>query len=477
MQTCQTKSRPGLKAKRGPRLIRIAALVLMAMPAGTGRAWCAAPESDADTALLDAWRDAARRIGTGDPWASCRALLTAALGDHPDSKYARHCRQLIDNIRASEAIEARLGPLDKIAPEALDGDALVYSRIDAGLIVSPLQLRGRSFAWDRLTQFGDNPDVACRLYAAGSDSIDLLIRQLDNQAATRSVRVRRQPGFQPLVMRVADLSLGLIEAISRCRFRTDNQLHVPFSMTSRHIRAKTIDDIKRWRNKTRTLSPARAVVWQLEHGGVARPYQMLQSLLVMDENEVVIDYLSERFHDGDTIDYEAAVRLIQAGSLEPLEFIHSVATAGRRVSLDMVRVVADRGRLTDFVLLKRLASPEPGAPMARNAGWHGPVLARGLRQCTNRKCIPVLVAVVKRFLTEHGPDGPDPVPSVRWPQHVIDAAVQVQTMTGVNFGLDPQDTPENIESGLGEMLRWWREDGQAVYDFYGIDPRAPGGIR
>jgi len=439
----------------------------------------AADDTD-DPALLAEWQDVAEKIGAGEPWPDCRAALEAAIEKHPNSKYVRHCRQLIDDILITEMIEARLGSPESVDAENLTCDYLVFSKVEAGLVVAPLYLYGKTLKWQRNAQAAlrNDADVAYRIYNMDRPVIKRLMGELINQAATRSVRVRRQPNDTPAVMRVSDLSLALIEAKSRCRFRTDAQLHIPFSKTSPIVRQNTIDQIERWWDKTRDMDPAAAVVWQLEHGDLDKPYQMLQVLRAMGENQALIDYLSNHYRAGDAIDYNAAVQLIRAGSNEPLEYIRHVAEDGGQLTLDMAKVIASSGRRDDFALLSRIVSPGGNDLSADNADWHASIIVRAMRQSKNRYAIPVLVSVVDGFLDRRGfTDSGERVIPARWPQHIIDAALEVQNNTGVNFGIDPTDTPEGMYEAMRRMLTWWREDGRSVYDFYGIDPRSPGGIR
>lgn len=439
----------------------------------------AANDTD-DPALLDQWQDVAEKIGAGEPWPDCRAALESAIEKFPNSKYVKHCRDLIDDILITEMIEARLGPPESVDAENLTCDFLVYSKVDAALVATPLYLYGKTLVWEQNARLAvrNDADVAYRIYNMDRPVIKRLMGELINQAATRSVRVRRQTNMTPAVMRVCDIALGLIEAKSLCRFRTDAQLQIPFSKISAIARQNTIDQIERWWEKTRDMDPASAVVWQLENGDLDKPYQMLQVLRAMGENQALIDYLSNHYRVGDALDYDASVQLIRAGSNEPLEYIRHAAEEGRQLTLEMVRVIGASGRREDFALLGRIASPDEDDSSADNADWHASIIVRAMRESNNRNAIPVLVSVVDGFLDRQGfsESGEQAIPA-RWPQHIIDAALRVQDDAGVNFGIDPGDTPDRMYESMRRMLTWWQDDGQGVYGFHGIDPRAPGGIR
>lgn len=471
MQTRQEKNRPGLNS-----VAPLAAAMALGLCYGSAAAQ-SAPNQLANAELLEILSKVTQKIGDGEPWADCREMLESAVADLPESKYVRRCRDLIESIRLTEQIEARLTPPDQLEPDQLTVEHLVFSKIDVGRIMQPLYLARRStFMWDWDTQLGDHQtaDIAHRIYLKKRDVLEPLTDLLDNQAATRSVRVPKQGAAEPVVLRVCDVALGLIEAISHCRFRTDKQLYVPFSLCSAPVRNETIENVNRWWRKTKDMSPGEAVVWQIENGGVPNPYQMLQGLMAMDEKEAVIAHLSKKFRTSDSIDYEASVRLIQAGSTEPLEYIHHAVANRERVTLEMVRVIGARGRWIDFELLDRLVMSTDDSSPPRPRNWHSSVVVQGLRSSKNRKCIPVLVAVVDQYVTKRMEDVSNVAPPS---QHIVLAAAKVQEMTGVNFGLDPNDSDENINAALNEMLRWWREDGQSVYGFHALDRHAPGGIR
>lgn len=434
-------------------------------------------DAAADHLLVEAWWDVADRIHQGEAWKTCGDALEEAIHRYPMSASAGPCRELLHSIRLAEEREARVGTLADTAPENISVDHLIHARVNQALVQQPLYF-SEGFIWDRLTQapLHAGTDPAHRLYKRGRDIIPDLIAHIDDLAATRSVIPRREQSPRPTVLCVGDIALGMLEGISHCRFSSEGYYYSQHALQGEEKRDLTANRARQWWEATKDMSPVDAILWQIDNGHLKEPRLLIAALIDMKEFDAAIRALQPRYRVDDAITYNLAVMMLDAGSREPLDFVHEVIRAGRRLRTEMVQLIAARGNSSDFMLLADVVlTDESVAPNQRHSSAAS-VIVQALSNTSNPRCLPVLAAIVCGYV---GPVDDDDLPLEvsQPPTHVFDAAVIMQRLTGINFGLDPANPQDRQYRALVELARWWRNDGQAIFGFEQANPHAPAGIR
>jgi hypothetical protein len=432
------------------------------------------------------WWDTAEQIGKRGDWAECAAPLAATLDRHPDGNLAPRLGALLTSIQMS----ADHPPTDAFLDRQTDTKTLIAAlpavSLRYTLLLRPLQSYGaeQRLIWavyaDNHTGTADAS--AFLLYAQGRAVIPRLIELLDDQRATRSVESDASRFKIPLVFRVGDVSLALIEAISLCRFHLDPYDYHPRTRKSPLIsewteekRNQQIALIREWWENTKTMSLGDAVLWRLERATREQQIQMLDALVGTGRHAVAQHFLADRFRHGDELDKEFSRRLLRAGSRLPLEFLHRAVAQGRPVDHDLISLIVEFGEIDDFRLLRDAvlgqSSAHPDFSVDRA------MLVNLLNYSDNTLAVPVLVAVIEAQMHGLPNDARAIRPAGKTPAYLTRAAEKLQTLTARDFGFGQFDSPYATAHGFENILRWWQREGKSAYDFPHVRPHAPGGIR
>jgi hypothetical protein len=436
-------------------------------------------------ALTEAWWDVAQRIERGKPWADCAEQLRTAIELAGPTSVTVRCTKLLMSIRSAADFALPSEPLYDDANEDTLIAALQEAKPDYRLILNPLQIYANEprLAWDMLAQFnnGGSDAAAYLLFLKGRDAIPYLIDALDDLRATRAVSVNRSYHKVPLVPRVCDVSLALIEAISLCRLNFgptayDIRTTKPplFSEWSADKRARQIALVHEWWAATQRLSAEDAVVWRLERADREDQMQMLDALIWVEQRELAIDFLQSRFIDEWKLDRGFSGQLLRAGSRAPLDAIHEAYRAKQPLSHDMIVLILEYGAIDDFRLLRdALRNPENSEFPLDHA-----LLANQLNYCDNPLAVPILVTILELDAAHKDRQSSPSViaTGAQIPGYLRRTGERIEALTGRNFGMS---APENAAKSraIENILRWWPREGQGAYDYERIRPHAPAGIR
>ncbi len=457
-----------------PRIIILAAFALIAAPRANAvllpvpirqPAGDIDPEHELDRAVADV----VDLIDSGGSWDTCRRRLDAAIIEYGQPEFDQDARRLLAGIEAACNREERtMGPHPDALSDAMAG--LTESQIDAGLIFRPFGIAGR-YGWQDAVPGKpvEGMDPAYRLFAAGRQAIPTVLDGLDDLATTRTIFTRDD--VEPVVFRVCDVCLSLIEGITHCRFGAVRSQPPLISQWPQADRAELIAGIREWWQHTKDLTPTEAVVRRIEAADRLQQAQMIDVLIASGEKTAALRCLEPLYLIKDDIDLQMSVRMVQAGSREPLAHVHEVAAAGRPLTVSMVRLIATIGDRQDYELLYRLVT---GLVAEGRAGDDQVVtLTRVLAPTDNSLAIPILVAIIK-------PQVPQPaVELADWPipAYVDVAATAVQRLAGVSFGYRSDDPRRTRWQALTELVEWWRTEGFALYGFERNRPHGTSGVR
>jgi hypothetical protein len=492
------------------------------------------PEAGADSVLEDAWWETARMIGEREPWGACAERLEEALADAGEAPSAARCRDLLASLRLAEVTAVGTNDLDDDTPVAALLVALQDVRIGHAQVLRPLLVFSQEdrLLWEVLAEHSrTGPEsAASRLFGRGRSVVPQLIAALDDQRATRTVSADRSHYAEPLVVRVGDLALALIEAISLCRFHLDPVEYHPRSQGSPLIsewaearRAEQIAVVQKWWQATRDLPAGDATFLRLEKVERKQQIEMLDAMIETGRMRAeALRFLLPRYRNGWEIDRDLSLRTLRAGGRAPLEFVHEAVQAGRVVDQDMVKLIAEFGNIDDFKLLrgairgtsKELPTdaselPEINQHMAKHIGELGNTDEAKLRELLIRRyakespknasdespeidlgmvmqmlnyvddplAVPVLVAVIERSSESPADSSKTPAGAADAAPHALRAAERIEMLTGKDFGFLRARPPQMTARGFEEILRWWLREGKGAFDYEQVRPHAPGGIR
>jgi len=440
-----------------------------------------ASDPDDDAALLQSWWEAAGCLQGGQAsWDACGTILSDAIGDYPESKHAPRCKSLLADIRLT-AEEAG----DESPP-----DDLTAARLDVSWLYQPLRrhIGGRyEWIWDTLSEPSDNSDDNPLVvwFKRGRPAVPDLMALLDDQRVTRSVSFRRSEDTRPVVLRVSDVALGLIEGISRCRFNTSGTRFKPFSLMNETQRRQIQEDVRRWWEATSESDPVEAIVWLATHSPLRRAEMAIQVLLATGYRQRAITCRATLYRDNGRIfdnrgDFSFATRLLRAGSREPLDDLHTYIEQGHELQYQHVRMVGEFGEASDAAILESLMYRE-GKQICKGkaTGRLSRRVANALSHSDNAHCVPVVTAIIVSYVQCLDSDTADRPIGMHAgvPRYVVKAGLVLQTLIDADFGLVEKDPPGTQITALRLMAEWWKEDGQSIYGTQQHRATAPAGVR
>ncbi len=442
--------------------------------------------ADADAALLDAWWDVVELIEADAPWADCRSALDEAIQRYPQSTHAEACRSLRDGIVLAEMAGDDVPEVTIDADVATLAAALPAARVSIGWVLMPLQYYSAAeqtvwaFYADRAIVGAKS--AALLLHRQGRSAIPALIERLDDPTATRNVSPDRSQLTTPVALRVGDVALGLIEAISLCRFRDPP---VSFHQAGAqplvlkewpaNERAALIASIRAWWNATKDLPPEKAVLWRIRQASRAQQLEMLDVLIATGQAETALVFLYGAYRDGPTLDERLAERMLRAGSRAPLDFLHQAVRTGRPADHTMISLIAEHGDVQDFQLLRDLVVDGAVEGGALPVEVDLPMLVNVLSYADSRQCLPVLVAVLEKHQAALARSAD--ADRVQAPAYIGRAAERIETICGVDFGFDAREAPQRRQRAIEDILDWWNREGRGAYGYAVTGPHAPAGIR
>lgn len=436
--------------------------------------------------LNDAWWATARALGDGDSWEQCAARLEAALARAGDAPHAARCADLLASIRRAQANPGSPQELsDDHSVEAFI-EALPEVRLSHVLLLRPLQTYGpdSELVWEILAQRQPVGSAASagRILQRGREAIPALIVALDDLRATRSVLADRDNYEAPLVARVNDIALALIEAISLTRLHIDPADYHPRSTDSPLIsewpaqkRAAQIALVQAWWDATRDHSPGAAALLRLEQVERRQQVEMLDAMIGTGRmRPEALQFLLARYRNGWEIDLDMAQRTVRAGSRAPLEFLQEATRAGRPVEHDMISLIGEFGGIDDYKLLRDALVQPSDDSVEIDLG----MVVNRLNYNNNPLAVPVLVAVIELGSSQFAIDKNAPRRGGAAPQsYLLRAAEHLELLTGRDFGFARVGSTNQAERGFDDILRWWQREGKGAFDYEQVRPYAPGGIR
>jgi len=462
-----------------------AALLAAALPAPARAAEAADPADVGSISLPETRRDVVRMIDDGAAWSACARRLEADLAAATDRSAAPPCEALLASIRLNLADASTTG----VAAPA-DIDALIANlseaRVNPGLLMAPLQTITfePQLAWTVLAQraIPGASASAYDLFRQGRRAIPALIAALDDQRATRTTVSDLRTGDEPLVFRVGDVSLALLQAITLCRFQhplngynlraADQPLFSQWA-ADRHAAQSAV--VRDWWDATHGMSADDAVRWFLERPDTDRPQQLdtADALIALGQSGVVRPFLETRFQNGRLIDYSISQRLVRAGSRAPLDFVQEIIRNGEPTTEEMVRLIAEFGEIDDFKLLRDAVLD----PARFSQPLNNRMVTNQMLSTDRPLAIPVLIAVIER---REGPELPASALAASGaaiPSHLLRAGEWIQELSGKDFGFGEDRSPYFLARAFDDILLWWKREGQAAWDYDQNRPQATSGIR
>lgn len=443
-----------------------------------------AQEAEQADALLEAWWETAEMIGRVRPWEECAAHLEKALADAaPGTPVAQRCQALLESLRLNVAG----GPIPVVSEEAYSIDelivALAETRAPHSLVLEPLQAYSdeQRLVWDVAAERA--PGVEGRapflLYRQGRPVIPRLIAALEDRRATRSVMADRTRYREPLVVRVGDVALALIESLSVCRLHLEPTAYTPrtkvsplFTEWSRERQAEQINLVRAWWTGTQDLPVMEAAYRRIEQVDRETQLEMLDAWIAIGAGSEALRFLQPRVRSGEALDFAMARRMLRAGSRAPLAYLHDAVRGGKAISAEVVRLIGDFGGIDDYKLLRDAILGRCG-----DADIDANMIVNQFGYSDDPLVLPVLVAVIETR-AEQDPDVLRPLAAgSQVPAYLLRAAERIEMLTGADFGITQQSARFGDPRGLGVVLEWWRREGKAAYDYEQIRPHAPRGIR
>ncbi len=437
-----------------------------------------------DNALLEAWDKIGVRIKDGESWDVLGADLRAAIEQNHLSEHVGRCQQLLASIDAV----IKSPPPDHGVTEQYEVAELIQA-LPRTTILHRLAIVPNfyyesvdQFVWDyysrRRVTF--DPDPAMVLYARGPMVIDPLIESLNDLRATRSVGTSEEGYRTPVVVRVCDVALALIESLSGCTFRETSHAKPLTSEWSADERNALEQSIRKWRRETKSLPLPEAIVWQIEHGPEKLRIQMIDTLIARKQHDVALSYLQKVYEQGAGSDLpQIANRLVQAGSREPLDHIHRLVAEGKGIQRDMVLLIAHYGEPRDFQLLVRLVeSSEPNT--SRGSANLVQMIVESLRAAKDSQAmlaVPVHVAVIREMQDDWSVLLESSSPRHAFPPILDMSIYAIQRATGLGFGVNDESETFDRARGAKAILTWWEGEGEGAYGLEQNKPHAPVGIR
>lgn len=444
-------------------------------------------EESAAAKLDDAWWRTAQMIGAGAPWNEAADTLNDALLSAGNAKFSQRCRNLSVSIGLSQTASPNAQRIAATLSERSSTQDLITglqeTRVSFDLVLRPLLKYGidRQLAWayvaDRIA--GGRDSAAYLLYARGREAIPELLDALEDQRATRSVADNRSRPM-PLVMRVGDVSLALVEAISCCRFHIEPKRYEPrghqtplFSEWGDEKRRDQIALVRDWWETTKHLSRAEAALWWINRVERGEQLEMIDALILTGDADAAVEYLRTKYRQENDIDVDFAERMLMAGSREPLEYLRQAVRNDRPIERDFVKLVAHYGNIDDFKLLRsEIMRPcHDGYPVDRG------MVVNELQQSNDPLTIPIFVALLetKEEAAECNPHlNPE---NERVIGYLLRSAERIERLSGKDFGFTHLASNYAAQRGFEDILNWWKREGKAAFDLDQVRPDAPGGIR
>jgi hypothetical protein len=492
MQIRTKENRSGLARPRVTLVFALRMVMMLCVAGGTVRV-CAqvsqdVPDSETklahDTELLDAWDKIAQRVKQREPWDVLSADLHAAIERYHLSEHVGRCQQLLASI---DAVVKSPPPSVNITDESEVSDlinALPDSSILHRLAIAPnvYYTQVEQFAWDyyseRLMTFV--PDPAMELYSRGLSAIDPLIECLNDTRATRSVGTSEDGYGQPLVVRVCDVALALIEGISGCTFKESQYGNHLISEWTSDERSRLERTVRKWRGATQSMSSADAIAWQIENGPEKLRIQMIDTLIARKQVDVAMAYMQKAYEESSGGDMaQIANRMVQAGSREPLDHIHRLAATDESINRDMVTLIAHFGEPRDFQLLVKLVESTP-PDKDRASAQRIQMIVESLRAAQHRRAmlaVPVHVAVIRSMNEEWTALLASSAPRHAFPPILDMSIYAIQQGSGMGFGMNEDSDTFDRARACKAILTWWDEEGEGAYGLEQNKPHAPVGIR
>jgi hypothetical protein len=431
-----------------------------------------------DDSLREPFWAAAQQVVAGVPWQDIGARLADEVSKHPEARHAPDCTSLLHGLSlAAErepGIPASVGE-DSTIEELIA--ALPHAQIDATTALSPFDTNAQGeYRWEIAVARHPQPDrdPAILLFRRGRDAIPSLVEALSDDTVTRTAYV--VPTAQsPIIFRVGDLSLSIIQAISHCWFHEYVGRPTPVSEESREEQDALAEKILLWLDSTHEMSPTDAVLWHIDHDKPSNAATLLVALVRRNERAAVGNFLRDRFRKGDDIEPNLASLLVETGSRAPLDYVAARAAQGVALSANELRFVVSSGQRRDFESLRAYIRGLEGRNAA-NTGTLVKAVIDALRQRIDVRGIPALMAALdvemRRLnvpVAELERTGP--------PLYLDDAAQHVQRVTGINFGHRTEDAPARRLRAIRDMLAWWQREGESAYALSFNQPYTAGGIR
>ncbi|GJM24890.1 MAG: hypothetical protein DHS20C16_13050 [Phycisphaerae bacterium] len=437
-----------------------------------------------DIELLDAWDKIAVRIKNREPWDLLSAELHAVIERYYLSEYVGPCQQLLASI---DAVIKSPPPSNNINDESEVPDlikALPNTSMLHRLAISPNVYYEsiEQFVWDyyaeRMMTFV--PDPAMAVYSRGSSAIDPLIECLNDNRATRSVGTSEDGYRQPIVVRVCDVALALIEGISGCTFKETQGGNYLISEWTSDDRNRLERAIRKWRGATKSMSPEDAIVWQIENGPEKQRIQMIDTLIARKQGNLAMPFMQNAYKEsgGENI-AQIANRMVKAGSREPLDHIHQLTKSDGQIRREMILLIAHFGEARDFQMLVRLvasASPNEGRASAQRVQ----MIVESLRAAKDRRAmmaVPVHVAVIRSMKEEWTSLLSSSAPRRAFPPILDMSIYAIQNASGLGFGMNEDSDTFDRARACKSILTWWDEEGEGAYGLEQNKPHAPVGIR
>lgn len=489
------------------------------------------PESrsreEQDRELLDAWDSVAQRIKNHEPWEALATDLYIAIEKNQHSEYVGRCQQLLTSI---DAVIKSPPPKDNIDVETDTANliaALPRSTMFHRLVIVPTAYYEsiEQFAWDYYSKVtvSFHPDPAMILFGRGAAVIDELVECLDDTRVTRSVGTRGDDGYQrPIVARVCDVALSLIEGLSGCNFRKGGYSEALISEWSSDDRARLIRSVRKWRAATVSMGPSEAIIWQIENSPEELRISMIDTLIARGENELALSYLQKAygqttrerlessseqlalFHHWMTLrrfdiavehlqiaydqakyansfvnKSQVANRMLRAGSRKPLDHYHRLFAEGERLERDMVTLIANFGETRDFQLLVSVVH-QAAHRNDRVSDSMIQMIVESMRAAKDhraRMAVPIQIAVIDAMRDEWTDLLATPAPRHAFPPILDMAIYAIQKATGLGFGMNEDSDTYDRARACKAIMAWWEAEGEGAYGLEQNKPHAPVGIR
>lgn len=470
---------------RGPLFPVLRALLFLLLVASAD----AQPEikkGKGESAIINKWAEALRRVAEGEPWADIASQVEQLLAGAEETPNVAMIRSCLDAIRLAATTAPPDLPPDPTPEQlvaALPQSTVVNMLAHVTLISQPLHLEGsrdgvsRHMHWAQLAESPEHglTDPAVRILKRGRTMVPLLMDALTDMTVTRTVHTLT--GNKPATLfRQCDLAMAVLEAVTRCKFHVITPEGGYLSQRDDEARHRIVDSVREWWEATKDLPDVEARCWLASRVEFEQAHSMVTLLLADGFTSEGIE-LWRRF----LIDGEGGIRK---------DVVRALATAGDRTGVDMVAervaetnaltsdqasLLVELGERREYLLLQRLVINDlPRDPQNKNQ--ISGIILKTLTTTTNPLAIPVFAAAL---------DATDPIN----PRHELAvkvqsdfdsrpdlAAHQIQRLSQRDFRYDPDANPELRTKAIERVREWWRGEGESLYGFDGVRTRR-GGIR